>query len=117
MEEPRGKRPRRPKFTVVEMLAMVRSVAGKHDILFGKFTFDSASTVVRMKAASWQCVIDAVNATNPDGLQAPLHPTHQIVFPPLQLAAMTRQAAAFPPTKPAPLPSTEQATAHKKWTC
>ena len=82
MEEPRGKRPRRPKFTVVEMLAMVRSVAGKHDILFGKFTFDSASTVVRMKAASWQYVIDAVNATNPDGLQAPLPPTQQIVFPP-----------------------------------
>ena len=41
---------------------MVTSVAEKHDLLFGKFTFDSASTTVRMKAAAWQYVTDAVNA-------------------------------------------------------
>lgn len=59
-----SKRPRRPNFSEVELLAMVTSVAEKQKILFGKFTFDSAATAVKMKASAWQYVTDAVNAVS-----------------------------------------------------
>ncbi|KAK3886577.1 hypothetical protein Pcinc_009226 [Petrolisthes cinctipes] len=62
--EPRRKRPWRPNFTNAELLAMVTSVAEKKYVIFANFTFDLASTAVRMKAAAWQYVTDAVKAVS-----------------------------------------------------
>ena len=64
MEGPRPKkvRPRRPNFTEAELLAMATSVVEKEATFFGKFTFDSAATSMRMKEVAWQDVTDAVNA-------------------------------------------------------
>ncbi|KAK3884436.1 hypothetical protein Pcinc_011273 [Petrolisthes cinctipes] len=60
----RNKRPWSPNFTNAELLAMDTSITEKQNIIFGKFYFDSASTAVRMKAAAWQHVTDAVNAVS-----------------------------------------------------